>query len=222
MNILTAATLDFADHLRKVTKGWRIDPLVQAKDCQNIHNDYVAFLRPPPGQSHTHFFAQSQPPTAEFTTLLIKVPGETYLRMIQCKLIIESTKPKLLLLYFRVQGFRQNERSTGYKRGKHPDFDYNDYVVYRTWKIERITKGTKNRGKRRKGKPSIIHRDRIDISVPESAMKYAIIARATLEKSFDKHLRVGHHSTARMAVVIDGDNFTYNDRFVVLARLEYG
>jgi len=223
MNILTAATIDFANHLREVSKGWRIDPLVQAVDGKIVHNDHVPITPPPPNESYTRFFVNHQPPAAAFTLLRIKIPKERLLRLIQCTIVIRDAKPKLALYYFRAEGFRHNKKSSGWKRSRHPEFNYDEVTVYRAYVIERITRGTKNRGKKRPGKPSIIHRDAVDLSAPESAMKYAIIARATLEKSLDKRLRLDQRGDRRdrLAVVHEGLNFTYDDEARILARVVY-
>lgn len=217
MNILAAATIDLINHLRKVTKGWRIDPLVQSNEEKVVHRDYISVVRPPTNESFTHFFAAHQPINSRYSLIRIKVPNHS-LRLIQCELDLDGARPKVILRYFRANGFRQNTLPIEAYHRRMQEFDYNKCLIFRTYLIERVTKGTKNKGRKRRGTLNIIHRDIIDIGDPGSSQRIAPIVKAMVEKSFvNKRFDDLRDRYARLAVVVNGDNFEYEDEYRMAA-----
>jgi hypothetical protein len=215
MNILMASTLDLIDHLRELTKGWRIDPLVLCKDERLTHHGLTAVQTPPRGQSFTDYFA-AESVNEQYALIRLKIPHHT-LRLIQCSLTNDT---QLVLRYWRANGFRQNQSSCGYGwRARKRIFDYDTQLVYHTFAIERITKGTKSKGKKRRGRPNIIHRDRIEVGVPSSATRAALLAKETIEKSLDRRYDDLRTRFTRLAVVLDGENFTYTATYEISSRI---
>jgi hypothetical protein len=237
MDILTVATLDFAEHLRKVTKGWRIDPIVQAEMFTGLrHRGETIIFNPPTGQSYTDFFVSERAAweekvgnvESEFSLIRIKIP-DCGLRIIQCCLVENA---KLRVTYWRAERQPANDpcrTSRDFRIARASAGRAAESI--RTLLIERVTKGTKNRGKKRPGKPGIIHRDQVEIGLPESALAVASIVKVTIDKSFDdtdlwtrrvgftRSPRPGKGASDRLAVVINGENFYYDDYHAISGRL---
>jgi hypothetical protein len=205
--MLGAATLDLVEHLRAITKGWRIEPMVCEADPSSLDTHKEAMVNPPKGVSLTNFFADWMTKWKDTKCFIrVKIKGKR-LRFIQCDL----RGDQLTLAYWVGQGWKQGQLS--YKRSgiNRRSYDYQQHTVYQLFKIQRVKKGTRNRGRRSPGKPSVIQVDRIELSDPGSTARVATMVAATIVKSLEWDCKsVSDLTRTRRAIVLDGGNFNYN------------
>jgi len=187
--MLTVATIDFVNHLRAATVGWRIEPAVLLNSA-TANDQIIDIVKPPSNISFTNFFVnqgiqdqgqQDQDKQNPQSVIKIKIEKQRLTYFIQCKLVIDR-KPMLELSYWRGTGWLQTAKPTSgrYRRSSarfktHECAD--DKISYHVYKIDRVKKGVKNRGTKRPGTPDIIYCDRVDLSDPKAA---CIVAQRTI------------------------------------------
>jgi len=179
--MLGVATLDFIDHLRSLTNGWRIEPVIPLLTI----NDYMQSMHPLVNQSPTDFFIDHMTNfyTNRMCYIKIKIHQKS-LRFIKC----EIEGHNLILSYWSGEGWKQTCRSISKSYHRCPDFIYDSGTVFRLYKIIRITKGRRNRGRKDHGSETIIHIDKIALGDPCSANQIARKAISTIMKSYINNL----------------------------------
>jgi len=206
--ILTVATIDYIDHLKKHSKGWTFEPLVSTVDKPLKHEQYLTAKSRPNHISPCDFYLDHQQ-KGPITLVKATKPGH-YPRLIELRLD-QGPTAKMFLRYWRINGWKQNQVSykwnSIYSR-KHIPVQQFGEVNFRTYAMDRVVKGS---GKRK----SVIHRDVLDLAVVDSADTTAQSTMATLEKSLKKSHGGGRREklrkwTLHLAIVMDGRNYHYD------------
>jgi len=207
--------MDFINHLRAATVGWRIEPVLLLKPI-TTNNQIIDVVKPPAGISFTNFFTNYTPKADKiddcnseclcmtkadtFQAIRIKIKNHLLTYFIQCNIVIDR-KPMLELSYWRGTGWLQTKRSIRWQRYKYEHECSKDKISYRVYKIDRIKKGTKRRGIKRPGTPNIIYCDRIDLSDPNATYFIADKTIWTL--------------TRAMTVIPGNNNYSHHDHVYV-------
>jgi hypothetical protein len=176
-----------------------------------------SMVNPPRGVSLTNFFADWMTKWKDTVCFIrIKIRGKR-LRFIECEL----KDDQLTLFYWVGEGWRQNQISNKRCGVKHCEYDYQQNTIYRMQKINRVKKGTRNRGRKSPGKSSVIQLDRVELNDPGRAARVAMMAVATITKSLEWDERINDRLTLRRAIVLDGDDFTYDTMRHITMQVEY-
>lgn len=210
--ILAAAAIDYIDHLKKNSKGWVFEPLVVTSDEPLKHDRFVAVLPRPNNCVSPYEFYVDNPPTGVSTLIKASKRGH-YARLIEMRLDPNPTT-KVLLRYWRINGWKQNEVSHKWSSFYGPNsprvtpLQQSSVVDFRVYAIERMVK--------RRKKKAVIHRDAMDLSAIDSADTVSKVTMATLEKSLAKAHGGGRREKLKkytdcLAVVMDGRNYHYED-----------
>lgn len=201
MNLLGAVAMDFADQMRRRTKGWVITPLVVWGDEIPIHHRFRGFLhvkRCPAGQSPSEFY-QDNPPADDLTFLQVKIAKKP-LRLVQ----FELDNTTVTLTYWRANGFKEPEpklhkRSRRYDREPENPDEYHKLLLARIFRV----------GKRNSG--TLKFDDSYDIQAPKPPVELVDVVVATINKSFEWYSRGKREDFDRlgypMAVDLEGRNF---------------
>lgn len=198
MNMLTVATIDFVNHLRAATVGWRIEPVLLSGPIKT-NDQIIDIIKPPPNISFTNFFVNYTPKADQqvngeqihqiFPAIRIRVEKHRLTYFIQCGITIDR-KPMLELSYWRGTGWLQTKKPVpGLGRYRRSSIRFRDHecskdkISYHVYKIDRVKKGAKRRGTKRPGTPNIVYQDRVDLSDPNAAHTVATRTIWTLTRA---------------------------------------
>jgi hypothetical protein len=207
MTILAAATLDYIQFLKSHSSGWSFEPLIVTSDDPLRHQQFVTVKGRSNHVSPTQHYIDN-PPTGVATLVKARTKGH-YPRIIEIRLA-PGPVAKLHLVYWRANGWRQNEIShkRSYSR-KYAPVQQRGETSFKVYATERITKRKSKKGH------SLIHRDVIDLTAEESTNAVAKMTMLTLDKSLQKAHGAGRQKLStwgqHMAVVLDGTNFMYDN-----------
>jgi hypothetical protein len=221
MSVLGAVAIDFAEQLKKQSKGWTITPLViheetiKAAIAKGVsggigHNDFLFVKRTPPNQSPYSFYA-ANPPLNQLTFLQIKQPKKP-LRLLGLRL--ESTVNYTInLSFWRANGYVQHDdspRKRCFRRYQQYGGGVEGYDSLLMCAIHHV--GPKQNKARRP-----LYKHSFDLTVPEPPTDMAALVVRIIDKSYEwwgRGKEVFGHYQFPLMVDLDGKNYNADEHHV--------
>ncbi len=220
MSVLGAVAIDFAEQLKKQSKGWVITPLVIHEEtiraalnngvCGGIdHNDFLFVKRTPPNQSPFSFYA-ANPPLNQLAFLQVK-QAKRPLRIIGLRL--ESTVNYTVhLTFWRANGYVQRDDAPRKRFCRYQKYNggIKGYDALLMCQIHHV--GPKSKARRH------LYKHSFDLTVPEPPSDMAALVVRIINKSYEWWGRgrkeiFGQYQFPLM-VDLDGKNYTADENHI--------